>query len=298
MRLPLSPSLATLLLSVCGCLFHAGAATAAEPYCGETLSASIPPRPVSAAPGSVFSRAIAVLGDDAREDAIRSALIDGDLPDALRALRPVRLRGPRGDHEITLCVMPDYLAVGSDQDPLLIPMRLATALEIASRYGFLLPTRRIVDAIYQQSSIKLRPQPLPAGDSMRSTAYYRRHNDMVLAQRGGWMTATDALLAGDKKDLVLTSRLWSRPDRVAIYGWHRPDGQPIQPLSTVHDKHYADYSHGVRLVSQTAYVDGQPQSLLRLLQDPAYAGVLSDEGPLPRLGELIAELSARTSPRP
>ena len=253
---------------------------------------------MSAASGSVFLQAISVLGEDAREDAIRAALLDGDLPNGLRGLKPVRLRDPATAHEITLCVMPDYLAVGSDEDPLLIPMRLATALEVASRYGFLLPTRRIVDAIYRQSSIKLSPQPLPASDEMRSAHYYRRHNELVQAQRANRTTAGDTLLAGDKKDLVLTSLLWSRPDRVAIYGWHRPDGRPIQPLSTVHDKRYADYSHGVRLVSQTAYVDGEPRSLLRLLQDPAYAPLLSDEGPLPRLGELIAKLSTPPSRSP
>lgn len=40
-----------------------------------------------------------------------------------------------------------------------------------------------------------------------------------------------ALLAGHKKDLVLTRRLVGRPDRVAIYDWHRLDGRPIHPLS-------------------------------------------------------------------
>ena len=50
------------------------------------------------------------------------------------------------------------------------------------------------------------------------------------------------LTAGPRKDLVLTSRLWLDPGKVAIYGWHRARGAPIQPLSTVHGAGYADYS--------------------------------------------------------
>jgi hypothetical protein len=64
-----------------------------------------------------------------------------------------------------------------------------------------------------------------------------------------------------------TNRPWSNPGRVAIYGWHRPDGNPIQPLNTVHGIRYADYSQGVRLVSDTAYVGGKATPLLTLLQD-------------------------------
>jgi hypothetical protein len=88
----------------------------------------------------------------------------------------------------------------------------------------------------------------------------------------------------------MTNRLWANLGRVAIYGWHRPDGTPIQPLSTVHGARYADYSHGVRLISLVAYVDGQARSLLELLEDPQFAETLSDEGPIRRVAELIQSL--------
>ncbi len=67
---------------------------------------------------------------------------------------------------------------------------------------------------------------------------------------------------------------------MAIYGWHRGNGKPIQPLSTVHQQSYADYSHGIRLVSDTAFVNDRPVSLTQLLADPAYAPILSSEGPI------------------
>jgi len=44
---------------------------------------------------------------------------------------------------------------------------------------------------------------------------------------------------------------------VAIYGWHKLDGKPIQPLYTGHVDWYVDYSHGIRLVSRTIYIDNK-----------------------------------------
>ncbi len=43
--------------------------------------------------------------------------------------------------------------------------------------------------------------------------------------------AAGKLIAGHKKDVVITNRLLTMPKRVAIYGWHRPNGSPIQPLA-------------------------------------------------------------------
>ena len=55
---------------------------------------------------------------------------------------------------------------------------------------------------------------------------------------------------------------------------------------SVHGAAYADYSHGVRLVSQIVYLNGKPESIFDVLADPGLAPLLSDEGPLPRAAEL------------
>ena len=94
------------------------------------------------------------------------------------------------------------------------------------------------------------------------------------------------LLAGHKKDIVLTNKLQGR-ERIAIYGWHRQDGQPIQGLSTVHAARYADYSHGLRLVYGQVCVNGKMKSFYEVLQDPQLAPVLSYEGPIPRIMSLM-----------
>ena len=263
---------------------------AAAGSCPQALSQRIPARSPAAATGSEFVRQTAALSELEREAIVAAQLMAGNLPGFLRRLKPVTLRGrlPGGEAiEITLCVTPDYLALGSDTDFLRIPMGLRTALATAATFGFVLPTPKMVDAIYEQAEFHLRPQPLPPGPEMRSNAYYWEHQQRVREQRLALHVPLGALMAGQKKDLVVSNRLWRKVGRVAIYGWHQHAGMPIQPLSTVHGARYADYSHGVRLVSAVAYVNGQPRLLLDILEDPWLAGIISDEGPIIRLASLI-----------
>jgi len=269
-------------------LFAAGAARAAA--CDARLASAIPPRAADAPSGSRFVQRLQGMDDDAREAAILGEVLAGNVPQFLRRLAPVTLRARGGSDPAVICVTPDYLAIGSDDDYFLAPMRLETALAIAGRFGFTLPTRKMVDAIYAQAQVQLQPQPLPAGDTMRSTGYYWRHNLMVRGQRAAAGAPLGSLTAGDKKDLVLSDRLWLMQDRVAIYGWHQPGGRPIQPLSTVHGWRYADYSHGVRLIAGSAYIGDAEQPLLPALGEDRLASWFSDEGPIPRLSSLIGLL--------
>jgi hypothetical protein len=265
----------------------APAGPAAAP-CDEA-AARIGPRDPALPGGSEVMRRLAGLSEPERDRAIRDEVLAGNLPDFLRHPVPVALagsadglRGPR----VTVCVLPDYLAIGSDADHVRVPMSLYAALDVARAFGFTLPTRRVVDEIYAQARVRLRPTPLPAGDAMRSTGYVVRHDAMVRSQRDAKPEPAGALTAGHKKDLVLTNQLWRMPGRLALYGWHRGPSAPIQPLSLVHGARYADYSHGIRLVGTTAFVDGRPRSIFEVLRDPRLAPALSDEGPIERATEL------------
>ena len=283
---------ALLLVTMClGDRVEANPVLAAD-ACDQTPLSRIPARGPSAVAATEFVHEIADVDDDARESEIRAQLLAGNMPQFLRRLVPIDMHASNGSN-VVICALPDYLAIGSDPDFLLVPMRLATALTVASAYGFAIPTPKIVDAIASQASAHLAPQPLPASAAMRSTGYYKTHNDLIEAQRRTLGVSLGALTTGDKKDLVITNRLWNKLSSVAIYGWHRQDGTPIQPLSTLHGERYADYSHGVRLIGAVAYVDGRPRPLVDLLQDPAWAPALSNEGPMPRIGELIDVLRTR-----
>lgn len=256
------------------------------------LTAKIPLRPSSAMTGSQFANAVSGLEGLQREQAIEAQLAHGNLPGFLRNLKPVQLAGNSEDGRAvvaTMFVMPDYLAIGSDDDFLLIPMDLHTASKIASEFGFILPTKKMVDAIFQQSTVHLAPQPMTPGPLMRSTAYYSTHDRTIKGQRKALQGSPDAIISGHKKDIVLTSLLARNPGRIAIYGWHRPSGQPIQPLSTVHGAEYADYSHGARLVSEVVLIDGTPCSVYDALAQPLLADILSDEGTIPEARQLMHE---------
>ena len=253
--------------------------------------------------GSGFARTVSGMKGVEREQAIRAELSRGNIPEFLRDFKPVRLSATNSAGETitaTIFVMPDYLAIGSDRDFLYIPMSLDSAIDIVTRFGCILPTTRMVDAIYEQSACRLQPQPLLPGPQMRSTAYYCRHSDMIRGQFRALGLSAGTLVSGHKKDLVLTNRLCRREGRVAIYGWHRCPGSPIQPLSIVHGARYADYSHGVRLVSAIVLIDGEGRSIYDVLEDPRLAPVLSDEGPIRDVRRIMvatgADRHARISP--
>jgi len=285
------------LLLVCAllCLPGIGFAREMSVPCSDGLSRKIPPRAPTALTGDEFARRVEALSGSDREEKIETELLSGNMPQFLRRVTPVAMRGELQDGrnvEVTVCVLSDYLAIGSDRNFFIVPMRLETALTVASDFGFTLPTSKMVDAIYEHAEVRLAPQPLPAGDQMRSTDYYWHHNELIAEQRMALGVLPGVLTAGHKKDLVITNRLWRYPDRVAIYGWHRAINDPIQPLSTVHGARYADYSHGVRLVSTVICVNGKLMSIFEALADPGLSRLLSGEGPLPHVTDLISRLAA------
>jgi hypothetical protein len=265
--------------------------TGANPCAGGHAD-GIPRRPGRAPSGAAVLAAVGNGSGSGRDSALIGQAMAGNVPTHLRNLQPVRLSGIAGGRqtEIVICVTPDYLAVGSDADHVRVPLGLPAALRVAETFGMMLPTTRMVDAIYAQADVRLSPRPMTPGPQMSSTDYFHRHDrtvDAQLAEAGG---RDGLLLAGHKKDLVIANRLSRNRGRVAIYGWHRSNGDPIQPLSTVHGAYYADYSHGIRLVSRTAYVNGEAVDLRSLLTSGTYAAILNSDGPLTSATVQLASL--------
>lgn len=224
--------------------------------------------------GSEFLDVTKHLSRAEREGAIYDAIATGSVPSFASCFVEVPLAHDR--HAAVVRVAVDYVAIGTDDDFVRIPMSPITAQRLADHFGLLLPTPRLVDAIYRAAIVKLAPSPLPPGPQMMSNDYYRRHHEAIEKQRAG----RAGPIAGHKKDVVVTNRLLARPDRVAIYGWHRLDGQPIQPLSLVHEASYADYSHGIRFVQPTMVVDGQEHVFADVAGSPELCALVSAEGPL------------------
>lgn len=283
----------SLALTVVAAASSSLATSAPAPRSPGDLVDSIPAREASAPTGSQLMARLASSSPVERSRAIVEQILKGNIPSALRRLRSVEMTvlDPSGAlARAVVWVMPDYLAVGSDNDFVRVPLGLDAALTVARRFGFTLPTRKMVDSIHGQAELRLDPKPMPAGAAMTSVAYLWAHNRAIDRQQHQLPPGT--LVSGSKKDVVLTPRLASFPGRVAIYGWLRPDGAPIQPLSTVHGARYADYSHGIRLVSDTIFVDGQERSIFDVLEDPKRVGLLSDEGVDPNARRLLGPEAA------
>ena len=140
-----------------------------------------------------------------------------------------------------------------------------TGLRVFGRHGVFEHEKRDGQEFVVDVTAWLDLGPAAASDDLTKTLHYGE-----LAE----------LAAGIKKDVVVSNRLKEKPDRVAIYGWHRPDGKPIQPLSAVHREDYVDYSHGIRLVKAEVVVGREPMPMAKLLGDPDLCGLVSDEGPI------------------
>ncbi len=177
-------------------------------------------------------------------------------------------------------VASDYFAIGEPGDLLRMPLSPVTAQAIADHFGWMLPTRRIVDTIWRKAAIRLEPHPIAADDAMTTLPRFVEHDRIVCdaldTRFPGW---SGRLIAGHKKDVVLSNRLDA--EHVAIYGWHRVDGRPIQNLNvTSHDASYCDYSHGIRFIDRRMTLGGETKELARVAADEELCDLLSDEGPL------------------
>ncbi|MGA2750402.1 MAG: hypothetical protein ABSG59_16630 [Verrucomicrobiota bacterium] len=257
------------------CLIAGGALASAQ-----TLP--LPPRTADAPGGRQFAQVIAPLPAAQREEQILSQILAGNVPQSLRRLCPVGVTNiiDGATNSAIFFVTADYLGVGADDDFFRAPMTPGTAQRIADQLGCLLPTPKMVDAIYRAAEVKLTPAPIAPSAAMTTVPVFVAHNEMVRTQRLESIEAhpPGALVAGHQKDVVICAKLAASPGKVAIYGWHRTNGVPIQPLYLGHADTWVDYSHGVRLVSQQMLLNGSNTTVARVLADPKLLALLSDEG--------------------
>jgi hypothetical protein len=225
----------------------------------------IPKRQKHAISGSEFAEKAKKLDVEQRDELILQEIYSGNFPDFMRKPVIVEIAAIVDGKRVKAkyFVMPDYLMIGSDNDFIRVPMQPKTAQKIADKFGFFLSTPKICDDIYNAAKVKLEPQPLTfARDSFDT---FVSHNKIIESQR----RQRKGLIAGIKKDVVITNAILKnkKTGRVAIYGWHKLDGKPIQPVYTGHTDSYVDYSHGIRLVYQKILIDGKSMNYCDVLND-------------------------------
>ncbi len=198
----------------------------------------------------------------------------GQVPHFWRRFQAVKIIGRDSSGQaviIRLRVSPDYLVLGHDADWARVPITPMAAQQMMDNVGAVFPTSLIVDSIWSQAKLRLAPLPMYAHRDSGAAMY--AHHLMIEGQR----SEQPGLIAGIKKDVVTTSKLLQRPRRVAIYGWHMPNGRPIQPVYEGHVNWYVDYSHGIRFVLNEVRLNGRRRMLNDLLADSRYRHLLSRE---------------------
>ena len=239
----------------------------------------LPPRPPGMPTGSAFAERVHDSDLGSRERLAATAILMGNVPVGSRTWMPVTVVMTLGDrrHSLTYWVTADYLAVGSNDDFLRMPLSPGTAQRLADALVCALPTAKMVDDIYRAATVRLEPRPFsPDEFDITSMAVFEASNEAIEKARWG----RTGLIAGIKKDLVISEQILDHPDRSCIYGWHQLDGTPIQPLYCGHVREHVDYSHGVRLVHQMVHLDGRKTHIAEVLRDPVLFPMLSNTGPL------------------
>lgn len=227
--------------------------------------------------GSEFYRKAAGYDWKQRDSLALEAVLNGNIPGFLRKLVPVTVSmtdSVTGKKiSATYYVFPDYLSVGTDRDWARINITPMAAQRIADSLDCFLPTRKMVDDIYKAATVKLEPVPMYAFRDSTPTMW--QHHLIIEGQRQG----RKGLIAGIKKDVVISGKIPrdQRPNRVAIYGWHKPDGTAIQPLYTGHINWWVDYSQGIRFVYSKIRVEAEWMDYRDVLKLAIYRKLLCDE---------------------
>ncbi|WP_152269096.1 hypothetical protein [Agriterribacter humi] len=226
--------------------------------------------------GSAFYMQCASCNWHQRDSLAVKVLLEGNMPSFLKWFVPVHatITSAEGKNiNAVYYVSPDYLSIGNDADWARVPLTPMAAQKIADTLHCFLPTRKMVNEIYKAAAVKLAPVPMYAFRD--STVTMWQHHLIIEGQRKG----KKGLIAGIKKDVVISEKIVkdNKPNRVAIYGWHLFNGNPIQPLYTGHVNWYVDYSHGIRLVYHKIKVNGKWMDYKTLLQDKTLRKLICDE---------------------
>lgn len=237
----------------------------------------MPPR-VSRLSGSGFYRQAAAMDWRQRDSLVVSEALSGNIPAFLSRFVPIHVSIVDSSSgkpvNATFYAAPDYFSIGTNNDWARVNITPLAAQRIADTLKCFLPTRKMVDDIYQAAKLKLEPVPLFAFRDSTPTMWH--HHLIIEGQRKG----RKGLVAGIKKDVVISGRIPPGPKspRVAIYGWHTKEAKPIQPLYTGHVYWWVDYSQGIRFIFRMIKVNGRWMDYISILKDPSLRRLICDEG--------------------
>jgi len=169
---------------------------------------------------------------------------------------------------------------------------------IADLLGCVLLTPKLADLLWVQRAVTLPPFPRAITATTQAMVEHSAKIDTALQK----VDYTDGVIATVGKHWVLDNALLVKTGRAMNYGWHFEGasfqgikGEPIASLfqdskgqflrliqgrGTAHDMRHVDYSQTCVLVSRECHINEEPMDLLRVLQDPELAPMVSHQGAL------------------
>lgn len=189
------------------------------------------------------------LGKLNREEIQNAILLQielGNIPDFLRQPKAIQIPRAKGG-SVTVYVMPDVMAIGSDKDYLRVPITPVVAQALALRQGLSLPTKTIVEQIYQEAGRTghqtIGPNYFRGPEDsgfLDSPGFYIRHSreidDLLEESPPGTLTS------GGKKELVVAPGAAAGDGTIHFYGLRDDQGRPIQTTSA-HGGAEGGYKH-------------------------------------------------------
>lgn len=217
-----------------------------------------------------------------RETEILIAANNGFIPNFMKPENFTKITLTRGTDTLEYFVCNEYFSVGTDDDYLVMPCSPKTLLGLLESLDCSLPTPMMVTQIYQNANFKIpaKPQRPVPGESITSTRLMVSIDDAIKVERTKKSISTNVLVAGHKKDVVLTNTLMRKENKgnVAIFGWYYSDGKRIQGLNPKdHTVDYVDYSHGLRFVHNKCKLNGVDTTLQAIYAHPVHCLFLHDE---------------------
>jgi hypothetical protein len=289
----------------------------------------IPERPAGAKGGQELlrewglNRNMNAFQDQLADNIIRE-IERGNVPDSCRNMHTITMQGEDGT-KISFRTSAGYLAVGSNQDHVRVPLSGYMAKRIADHFGWTLPTAGMAAATDRAADLQLRIGGETHNDydlaHMADLEYARKHNQRAqkslqrhlnqinkrAAEQGQPpLTANDLsrlLIRGEKKNIFIGQR--SDQGGIGIGGLLDTNGNPIQPYQYPHSKetgpngetgYHGDYSQSIAIQAPKVTIvtpDGKSHSvhLYKALRDPKYAKILNPSEAGKNDGVFIAENS-------
>lgn len=181
----------------------------------------------------------------------------------------------------------DYLSIGTDDNYVRIPITPILALKLHKKYGWGMPTAKMTDTIYNQAGKQLKGIGLVKSkedtEHMQSAEFINRHNQLynqqLTSQEKDQIAKGELLVAGHKKDIILSRYAIDHPDVMDFRGLYLTPGKPIQ-TNPAHTPAYSDYAQGFRLIAPQITIinpnhTSETMSYYQALKDPKIAHILN-----------------------